>query len=249
MKNNEVKLALVTGASRGIGRAIAQRLSEDGYCVAGTATAATGAERITDWMAESGFSGRGFVLDVSVPEQVSRCLSEIHDVLGMAPSILVNNAGITRDDLFMRMKPADWNAVIETNLTSVYTLTQSCIRAMMKARWGRVINVSSVVASSGNPGQTNYAAAKAGMIGLSKSLAIEVASRGVTVNVISPGFIVTDMTGSLTAEQQQAICDRIPMQRMGRPEDVAAAASFLASDDSAYVTGATMHVNGGMYLS
>lgn len=245
----EMKIALVTGASRGIGRAVALKLGQDGYVVAGTATSDTGAENITAWMQDAGIKGQGFALDVSDSAQITTCLAAIVETLGTMPSVLVNNAGITRDDLLMRMKPDAWDAVIKTNLTSVYTLSQACIRPMMKARFGRVINISSVVASSGNPGQANYCAAKAGVIGFSKAMAIEVASRGITVNVVSPGFIATDMTDALNDDQKQAVRDRIPMQRMGHPEEIASAVSYLASEGAAYVTGTTLHVNGGLYLT
>jgi 3-oxoacyl-[acyl-carrier protein] reductase len=237
----EQKIALVTGASRGIGRAIAQHLVEQGIVVVGTATTAAGAETITEF-------ATGMVLDVTKQDSIDNLFTQLADTVGM-PNILINNAGITADNLFMRMKDAEWDQVIAANLTSVYSMSKACIRPMMKARWGRIVNISSIIAFVGNPGQANYAAAKSGMIGLSKSLAHEVASRGITVNVVAPGLIETDMTKDLTAEQQEAMLQQIPMGRMGQARDVAAAVQFLVSDAASYITGETIHVNGGMFMS
>jgi 3-oxoacyl-[acyl-carrier protein] reductase len=232
------KVALVTGASRGIGRAIALELSKQGAKVIGTATTADGANRIS----EAGIAGR--VLDVKNAEQCDALIKELGEV-----HILVNNAGITRDNLALRMKDADWDEVIETNLKSVFRLSRAVMRGMMKARWGRIINITSVVGASGNPGQANYAAAKAGIVGMSKSLAQELGSRNITVNCVAPGFIDTDMTRALPEEQRQALLARIPLGRLGLPDDIAAAVAYLASPAAGYVTGAVLHVNGGMYLA
>lgn len=232
------KVALVTGASRGIGRAIALELAKQGAKVIGTATTEDGAKRIS----EAGVTGK--VLDVKNAEQCDALIKELGEV-----HILVNNAGITRDNLALRMKDADWDEVMETNLKSVFRLSRAVMRGMMKARWGRIINITSVVGASGNPGQANYAAAKAGIVGLSKSLAQELGSRSITVNCVAPGFIDTDMTRALPEEQRQALLARIPLGRLGRPEDIAAAVAYLASPAAGYVTGAVLHVNGGMYLA
>jgi len=242
------RIALVTGASRGIGAAIADRLGTDGCVVIGTATTEKGARAISERFAEKGFRGRGEVLDVSDPESVEALMARIGSDPG-APTILVNNAGITRDNLLMRMKEEEWRSVIETNLDSVYRMSRAVLRGMMKARFGRIINIASVVGVSGNPGQTNYAAAKAGMIGFAKSLAREVGSRGITVNTVAPGFIDTDMTRALGEEQREALLAGIPLGRLGAPEDVAAAVAFLASEQAGYITGETLHVNGGMYMA
>lgn len=241
------EVALVTGASRGIGRAIAEELGRLGAVVAGTATTADGAARIDAYLAQASIRGCGLVLDVAEQSSIDAALQEIENRFG-APSILVNNAGITRDTLLMRMKDEDWDAIIDTNLTSVFRLSKACLRSMMKARKGRIINIASVVAATGNPGQTNYAAAKAGIIGFSKSLAREVGSRGITVNVVAPGFIDTDMTRGLGEAQHQQLLQQIPAGRLGRPEEVAACVGFLASPMAAYVSGETMHVNGGMFM-
>jgi len=235
------KIALVTGASRGIGRAIAQQLAEQGATVVGTATSDKGAETINEF-------GLGLVMDVTNAKSVENALSTMEAKVGM-PQILVNNAGITADNLFMRMKDDEWDNVIEANLSSVFRLIRSCIRPMLKSKWGRIVNISSVVAVTGNAGQANYTAAKAGMIGMSKSIAQEVASRGITVNVVAPGFIETDMTKKLNEDQQAKILQQIPMARMGQAQDIALAVQFLASDAAGYITGETIHVNGGMLMN
>jgi 3-oxoacyl-[acyl-carrier protein] reductase len=244
MLNGEV--ALVTGASRGIGAAIAERLCADGARVIGTATTAEGAARIGEALASRG--GRGAVLDVTRQESIDALVADIESHEGSI-GILCNNAGITRDMLLLRMKPDDWDAVLQTNLASVYRLSKAVLRGMMKARRGRIISIASIVGLIGNPGQANYAAAKAGMIGFSKSLAREVGSRAITVNVVAPGFIDTDMTRSLTEEQRGALSGQIPLGRLGLPTDVAAAVAFLASPQASYITGETLHVNGGMHMA
>ena len=243
MLNGEI--ALVTGATRGIGAAIAERLSQDGAMVVGTATTADGAARITQHLAAWG--GRGAVLDVRKPESVSALLQDVESTVGSV-SILCNNAGITRDTLLLRMKEEDWEAVIDTNLASVFRLSKAVLRGMMKARKGRIISITSVVGAVGNPGQANYAAAKAGIIGFTKSLAREVGSRGITANAIAPGFIDTDMTRALGEAQRTALNAQIPLGRLGQPADIAAAVAFLCSPGAAYITGETLHVNGGMYM-
>ncbi|MDF3030184.1 MAG: fabG [Moraxellaceae bacterium] len=243
----EGKVALVTGASRGIGKAIALELARRGTIVVGTATSASGAENITAYLAEAGFRGKGFVLDVSDPSSVDDALSAINSEFG-APLVLVNNAGITRDSLMLRMKDEDWDAVINTNLTSIYRVSKACLKGMTKERWGRIISISSVVGSSGNPGQANYAAAKAGLEGFSRALAREIGSRNITVNSVAPGFIATDMTHVLPEEQKEKLLASIPAGRLGQPEEVAAAVGFLASAEAGYITGVTLHVNGGMYM-
>ncbi|HEY8520634.1 MAG TPA: 3-oxoacyl-ACP reductase FabG [Gammaproteobacteria bacterium] len=239
------RVALVSGASRGIGRAIADALALQGAVVIGTATTAEGAAAIDERLAGK---GRGAVLDVTDAQAVEALLADLEGREG-APSILVNNAGITRDNLLMRMKAEEWDAVIDANLSSLYRLCKACLRPMLKARHGRIINISSVVGLTGNPGQTNYAAAKAGMIGFTKALAREVASRGITVNAIAPGFIDTDMTRALDEKQTQALRDQIPAGRLGAAEEVAAAVVFLASDAAAYITGETLNVNGGLCMA
>lgn len=244
----EGKVALVTGASRGIGYGIALALGRDKATVIGTATTQEGADKITKAFSEAGIQGSGMVLDVAKPESIDALMTSIKAKYGM-PLILVNNAAITQDNLLLRMKEDEWGKVIETNLNSVFRLTKACLRDMIKARWGRIICISSVVGSTGNPGQVNYAAAKAGLIGFTKSLAQEVGSRDVTVNVVSPGFIDTDMTRSLPEDQRNLLLSRIPMQRLGHVEDIAAAVAFLASNAAGYITGQTLHVNGGMYMS
>ena len=241
-------IALVTGASRGIGRAIATRLGADGMTVIGTATSDGGAEAISSYFKEAGIEGEGMKLDVSDAESVNEVVSSIADRYG-AVTVLVNNAGITRDNLLMRMKPEEWDAVINTNLNSLYRVCKACIRGMMKARTGRIINIASVVGSSGNAGQTNYSAAKAGMLGFTRSLAQEIGSRGITVNAVAPGFIDTDMTRELPEAQRRALLSAIPLGRLGSADEIASAVAFLASNDAAYVTGTTLHVNGGMYMS
>jgi 3-oxoacyl-[acyl-carrier protein] reductase len=238
----EGKIALVTGASRGIGRAIAVELQKRGAKVIGTATGEEGAKAISD----AGLIGK--VLNVRDTAQTDALLAAIQKEIGDI-AVLVNNAGITRDNLALRMKDADWDEVIETNLKSVFRLSRAVMRGMMKARWGRIINITSVVGASGNPGQANYAAAKAGIVGMSKSLAQELGSRNITVNCVAPGFIDTDMTRALPEEQRQALLARIPLGRLGLPEDIAAAVAYLASPAAGYVTGAVLHVNGGMYLA
>lgn len=242
------QIALVTGASRGIGAAISRALGEAGATVIGTATSATGAEQITQALQEARVKGSGIALDVNDVVQVETALKSVTDQYGDI-SVLVNNAGITRDGLLMRMKDDDWDDVISTNLKSVYRLSQSVLRAMMKARTGRIINISSVIAHTGNAGQTNYAAAKGGMEGFTKALAREVATRGITVNCVAPGFIDTDMTRKLPEEQKNNLMQGIPMGRLGQVEDVANAVAFLASPKASYITGETLHVNGGMYMA
>ena len=241
-------VCLVTGATRGIGKAIACALAKEGAIVYGTATSENGANTINQTFSELGYQGFGKVLDVTDTEGVGALVSEITEVSG-APLVLVNNAGITRDNLLMRMKESEWDDIMNTNLKSVYTVSKAVLRGMTKARNGRIINIASVVGATGNAGQANYAAAKAGLFGFSKSLAQEVASRGVTVNSIAPGFIETDMTSALTDEQKDSIMKNIPLNRLGSPGDIAAAAVFLASDMGSYITGETLHVNGGMYMS
>ncbi len=241
------QIALVTGASRGIGRAIADMLGERGATVVGTATTEPGAAAISERLEEAGIKGQGMRLDVGDEASVDAVVKEISDKYG-AVTILVNNAGITRDNLLMRMKADDWDAVLNTNLTSVYRLCKACLRAMMKAKTGRIINIASVVGASGNAGQTNYSAAKAGMFGFTKSLAQEVGSRGITVNAVAPGFIDTDMTRELPDAQRDLLLGSIPLGRLGRPEEIASAVAFLVSDAAAYITGETLHVNGGMYM-
>ncbi len=241
------RVAIVTGASRGIGAAILRELARDGVRVIGTATGEAGLEAIRRSLADIGAAGDAFRLDVTDPAAIDGLVAET-ERLGLAPSILVNNAAITRDNLLMRMKDEDWDMILNADLTSVFRLCKGYVRGMMKQRYGRIINITSVVGAMGNAGQTNYAAAKAGMIGFTKSLAREVASRGITVNAVAPGFIVTDMTGVLTDEQRAALAGQIPLGRFGAPEDVAAAVAFLASDAAGYITGETLHVNGGMYM-
>jgi 3-oxoacyl-[acyl-carrier protein] reductase len=241
------KVALVTGASRGIGKAIALELGKHGALVIGTATTVAGAEAISAYLAEAGVQGRGLVLDVASQASVDEAFAEINGHEG-APGILVNNAGITRDNLLLRMSADEWDQIINTNLSSLYRTCKACLRGMMKARHGRIINIASVVGVMGNAGQTNYAAAKAGIIGFSKSLAREVGSRGITVNTVAPGFIETDMTGAMTEEQRGALTSQIPLNKLGNPEDIAHAVAFLASQHAGYITGETLNVNGGMYM-
>ncbi|MEJ2326251.1 MAG: 3-oxoacyl-ACP reductase FabG [Chromatiaceae bacterium] len=242
------EIALVTGASRGIGRSISLALAGAGAAVAGSATTHAGAERVQASLEEGGFRGLGIVLDVTDAASVEAALEQVSKALG-APTILVNNAGITRDNLLMRMKDAEWETVIDTNLSSVYRMSKACLRAMMKARRGRIINIASVVGASGNAGQTNYAAAKAGMVGFTKSLAREVGSREITVNCVAPGFIDTDMTRALDDAQRERLLASVPLGRLGNPEEVASVVAFLASPAATYITGETVHVNGGMYLA
>lgn len=238
------KIALVTGASRGIGQAIAEKLSNTGAIVIGTATTEKGAEAISQYL---GKTGLGYKLDVTDSKSISDVLDAIKNKFGSI-DILVNNAGITRDNLLMRMKDEEWLTILETNLTAIFRLSRALLRSMMKKRYGRIITIGSVVGTMGNAGQTNYAAAKAGLIGFSKALAREVASRGITVNVVAPGFISTDMTNSLTDEQKSATLAQIPIARFGDPVDIANAVAFFASDDAAYITGETLHINGGMCM-
>ena len=242
------EIALVTGASRGIGQAIALALGAQGAKVIGTATAAAGVAAIDAGFAAAGISGRGLVLDVADGAAIDAAVSDIEEREG-AVTILVNNAGITRDTLLLRMKAEDWDAVIDTNLGSVFRLSKAVLRGMMKARKGRIVNIASVVAMIGNPGQANYCAAKAGIGGFTRSMAREVASRGITVNVVAPGFIDTDMTRALNDEQRASLAAQIPLGRLGMPGDIAAAVCFLASPAAAWITGETIHVNGGMYMS
>jgi 3-oxoacyl-[acyl-carrier protein] reductase len=240
----ENDIALVTGASRGIGQAIAKALAGAGAKVIGTATTEAGATGITSWL---GNNGRGAVLDVGNSASIDALLGDL-DARGEMPTILVNNAAITRDTLLLRMKPEDWDAVIATNLTSVFRLSKGVLKRMMKERRGRIVSLTSIVGLTGNPGQANYAAAKAGILGFTKSLAREIASRGITVNAIAPGFIDTDMTRTLSDEQRSALTSQVPMARLGSVDDIAAAVMFLCSPGASYVTGETLHVNGGMYM-
>ncbi len=242
------EIALVTGASRGIGQSIALALGQQGATIVGTATSDKGAESISAYLAENGITGQGMALNVTDADSIKQMLAGMTETFG-APGILVNNAGITRDNLLMRMKEEEWDDIINTNLTSVYRMSKACLRAMTKARKGRIISISSVVGAAGNAGQANYAAAKAGLIGFSKSLAREVGVRGITVNTVAPGFIDTDMTRALPDAQKETLLGEIPLNRLGQPEEIAAAVAFLASPGAAYITGETLHVNGGMYMA
>ena len=241
------EIALVTGASRGIGQAIALMLGKQGARVIGTATTDQGAAAIQSTFDAQGMQGLGLALDVTRADSIDAVMQQVKETFG-APTILVNNAGITRDNLLMRMKDDEWDGVIDTNLSSVFRLSKACLRGMMKAKRGRIINIASVVGATGNPGQANYSAAKAGMIGFTKSLAREVGSRGITVNAVAPGFIDTDMTRALPDEQRTALIGQVPLGRLGDVEDIASAVVFLASPQAAYITGETLHVNGGMYM-
>ena len=243
----ENKVALVTGASRGIGQAIAQKLGQHGAIVMGTATTQNGAEVIDQYLHKAGIRGMGVVLNVNDSDQINCAIEAIREKFGEI-EILVNNAGITRDNLLVRMKDEEWDDIMETNLKSAFRLSRAVLRAMMKMRYGRIINISSVVGSIGNIGQTNYAAAKAGIFGFSKSLAREVGSRNITVNCVAPGFIDTDMTRALSEAHQQSLIQHVPLGRLGKSEEVAAAVAFLASSAAGYITGSTLHVNGGMYM-
>lgn len=247
--NLDKKIALVTGASRGIGRAIAEHLSNKGAIVIGTATSDSGAQSITDYLAtQNDGTSIGMKLNVTDADSINEVIASIKEKYGQTPDILVNNAGITRDNLLMRMKEDDWSDIMSTNLTSVFRLSKAVMRGMMKNRWGRIITIGSVVGTMGNAGQSNYAAAKAGLIGFSKSLGREVAVRGITVNVVSPGFIDTDMTKTLAEDQVKSLTSQIPAARLGSPEDIAETVGFLVSDGAAYITGETINVNGGMHM-
>jgi len=241
------KIAFVTGASRGIGKAIALDLAANGATVIGTATSPAGADAISAYLKDAGATGAGKCLNVTDADMVKSVLDELTEEFGV-PTILVNNAGITCDNLLMRMKDDEWDDIIQTNLTSVFRMSKACLRGMMKAKGGAIINIASVVGVMGNAGQTNYAASKAGIIGFSKSLAREIGGKNVTVNTIAPGFIDTDMTRSLPEEQRAALTQQIPLKRLGKPEDIAKMVTFLAGDGGAYITGQTLNVNGGMYM-
>lgn len=243
----ENKITLVTGASRGIGQAIALKLGQLGAVVIGTATTESGANTINQYFEKAGIKGMGVTLNVNDTGQINNTIQIIREKFGEV-EILINNAGVTRDNLLVRMKDEEWDEIIETDLKSVFRLSRAVLRAMMKARYGRIVNISSVVGAMGNVGQTNYAAAKAGLFGFSKSLAREVGSRNITVNCVAPGFIDTDMTRTLADELQQNLIQHVPLGRLGRPEEVAAAVAFLASSAAGYITGTTLHVNGGMYM-
>lgn len=242
------RVALVTGASRGIGKAILHKLGSMGFVAVGTATTNEGAGKIDSGLAQADLSGKGLVLDVTQADSVASLLDEIRDRYS-APYVLVNNAAITRDNLLLRMKDHEWDAVIDTNLSSAYRLTRACLRDMIKMRGGRVVNITSVTAFSGNAGQANYVAAKAGVVGFTKSLALEVASRGITVNAVAPGFIETDMTAKLGESQQAKLVEKIPLGRIGSTDEVAHVVSFLVSAEAGYITGETVHVNGGLYMA
>jgi len=245
MNDETQKIALITGASRGIGAAIASTLADQGLRVVGTATSESGANIITQRLSDRGGSGKA--LNVTEPDSIAGLIEEIRSEMG-DPLVLVNNAGITQDNILMRMKDNEWNDVIDTNLNALFRLTKACLRGMTKARWGRVINVTSVVGSMGNAGQSNYAATKAGAEGMARSLARELGSRSITVNCVAPGFIDTDMTKALDDAQRQALASQIPLARLGEPHDIAAVVAFLASDAAQYITGETVHVNGGLYM-
>jgi 3-oxoacyl-[acyl-carrier protein] reductase len=242
------KIALVTGASRGIGKAVVEALGKSGALVLGTATTQEGAENISAYLKSAGIAGAGLKLNVASKDSIDALMTTIKSQWDM-PTILVNNAAITQDNLMLRMKDEEWENVIETNLSSIFRMTKMCLRDMLKARWGRIISISSVVGLTGNPGQVNYAAAKAGLIGFTKSLAQEIGSREITVNAVAPGFIDTDMTRELSGDLKTALLEKIPLQRLGRAEEIGAAVAFLASDQAAYITGQTLHVNGGMYMA
>lgn len=243
----ETRIALVTGASRGIGRAIAERLAGDGMTVIGTATSESGANAISEYLQEAGNPGTGKALRVDDDASVVEVTAAINEEFG-APTILVNNAGITRDNILLRMKPEEWSAVVDTNLNALYRVCKACARGMTKARWGRIINITSVVGSMGNMGQSNYAATKAGAEGFSRALARELGSRNITVNCVAPGFIDTDMTRDLPEEQRQLLQQQIPLGRLGEAREIAALVGFLAGEQGAYITGETIHINGGMYM-
>lgn len=244
----ENEIAIVTGASRGIGKAIALALGARGATVIATATSAGGADKISEYLAAAEIKGKGVLLNVTEQASIDTVLEAVQKEFGV-PTILINNAGITRDNLLMRMKDDEWDAIMETNLKSIYRMSKACLRGMTKARKGRIISIASVVGAMGNAGQTNYAAAKAGIFGFTKALAREVGARGITVNAVAPGFIDTDMTRALADEHKEALLKQIPLNRLGQPEEIAAAVAFLASPEAAYITGETLHVNGGMYMS
>ena len=241
------KVALVTGASRGIGRAIALRLGAAGAIVIGTATSEVGAQAIAKTLAEHNIAGTGMCLDVTDAASIDATIKAINEEFGI-PLILVNNAGITKDNILMRMKDEEWHDVIDTNLTSIYRMSKACMRAMTKARFGRIVNISSVVGSMGNAGQANYAAAKAGLEGFTRALARELASRNITVNAVAPGFIDTDMTSRLPEEHRQHLLAQVPLARLGQPEEIAGMVAFLVGNEGGYITGETLHVNGGMHM-
>ena len=246
--DDQLKVALVTGASRGIGRAIADALAGAGFAVIGTATSSAGAEQITARFVEKNFVGQGKVLNVNDVASISLLLKEVEENFG-APTVLVNNAGITKDNILLRMKEDEWSDVVNTNLNAVFRLSKACVRAMTKAKWGRIVNISSVVGSMGNSGQSNYSATKAGVEGFSRALAKELGSRNITVNTVAPGFIDTDMTKNLPVASKDAMLSQIPLARLGAPSEIADVVSFLVSDSAGYITGETIHVNGGMYMA
>ena len=246
--SEQPKVALVTGASRGIGRSIAQQLAADGYIVVGTATSDDGAQKITAYLQGAGNAGCGMTLNVADPDSVDAVIKAITEQYS-APLVLVNNAGITRDNILMRMKPEEWSDVIDTNLSALYRVSKACLRGMTKARWGRIVNITSVVGAMGNIGQSNYAATKAGAEGFSRALARELGSRSVTVNCVAPGFIDTDMTRELSDQQRELMLSQIPLGRLGSPEEIAALVAFLCSDNAGYITGETVHINGGMHMA
>ncbi|MGB5326048.1 MAG: 3-oxoacyl-ACP reductase FabG [Pseudomonadales bacterium] len=241
------RVALVTGASRGIGKAIAEALGRDGFTVIGTATSEAGAGAISSYLAEAGIAGQGYTLDVTNAAQVEQVVKQVGEAFG-APLVVVNNAGITRDNIMLRMKPEEWDDVIDTNLNAAYRVVKACLKGMTRARWGRIINISSVVGSMGNAGQANYAATKAGIAGFGRALARELGSRAITVNTVAPGFIDTDMTRELSEAQRETMAAQIPLARLGQPHEIADVVAFLASDSAAYISGETIHVNGGMYM-
>lgn len=246
--DDQLKVALVTGASRGIGRAIAEALAGAGFAVIGTATSSAGAEQITARFVEKNFVGQGMVLNVNDTASISLLLKEVEENFG-SPTVLVNNAGITKDNILLRMKEDEWSDVVNTNLNAVFRLSKACVRAMTKARWGRIVNISSVVGSMGNSGQSNYSATKAGVEGFSRALAKELGSRNITVNTVAPGFIDTDMTKNLPVASKDTMLSQIPLARLGEPSEIADVVSFLVSDSAGYITGETIHVNGGMYMA
>ena len=246
--DDKLKVALVTGASRGIGRAIADALADAGFAVIGTATSSAGAEQITARFVERNFVGQGMVLNVNDAASISLLLKEVEENFG-APTVLVNNAGITKDNILLRMKEDEWSDVVNTNLNAVFRLSKACVRAMTKAKWGRIVNISSVVGSMGNSGQSNYSATKAGVEGFSRALAKELGSRNITVNTVAPGFIDTDMTKNLPVASKDVMLSQIPLARLGEPGEFADVVSFLVSDSAGYITGETIHVNGGMYMA